>query len=62
MNILAAITKILVAGSAEYIEAERAKEKIKDPKTGLITLQYQGADNTKLTILGTEHQNDIHHP
>lgn len=62
MNILAAITKILVAGSAEYIEAERAKEKIKDPKTGLITLQYQGADNTKLTILGTEHQNDLHHP
>jgi len=62
MNILAAITKILVAGSAEYIEAEQAKEKIKDPKTGLITLQYQGADNTKLTILGTEHQNDIQNP
>ena len=62
MNILAAITKILVAGSAEYIEAERAKEKIKDPKTGLITLQYQGVDGIKLTILGTEHQNDIQHP
>ena len=62
MNLLAAITKILVAGSTEYIEAERAKEKIKDPKTGLITLQYEGADNTKLTILGTEHQNDIYHP
>lgn len=62
MNILAAITKILVAGSAEYIKAERAKERIKDPKTGLITLQYQVADGIKLTILGTEHQNDIHHP
>lgn len=53
---------VLLSGTREYLDAERVKEQVKDPETGLIELNYQAEDGTPITVFGTEHRYDVDDP
>lgn len=55
-------TKVLVAGSPEYLAAEQRKAELQGPVTGLIALKYGAGDSPAVTILATEHREGLDDP